>query len=153
VLVPRRHITTVAGLTDDEAAAPGSWQVRLSRALHEVTGCAKTLRHAVHRAGRLRPRPLPHRAAHAGHSRRPPSATSWGARPKGPNFTNPDARAWYAAKLRALVDMGGADRRGLARRLRPGADAQNYYPQIYHQVVFDVLREARGAGKAVLSRT
>ncbi|GAA1610514.1 HIT family protein [Actinoplanes couchii] len=42
VLVPRRHVTTVAGLTDDEAATLGTWQVRLSRALHEATGCVKT---------------------------------------------------------------------------------------------------------------
>jgi diadenosine tetraphosphate (Ap4A) HIT family hydrolase len=42
VLVPRRHVTTVAGLTDEEAAGLGLWQVRLSRALADVTGCAKT---------------------------------------------------------------------------------------------------------------
>ncbi|BFU45653.1 HIT family protein [Krasilnikovia sp. MM14-A1004] len=42
VLVPRRHVTTIAELNDDEAAALGTWQVRLSRALHDVTGCAKT---------------------------------------------------------------------------------------------------------------
>jgi diadenosine tetraphosphate (Ap4A) HIT family hydrolase len=42
VLVPRRHVTSVADLTDAEAEGLGSWQVRLSRALHEVTGCAKT---------------------------------------------------------------------------------------------------------------
>jgi diadenosine tetraphosphate (Ap4A) HIT family hydrolase len=42
VLVPRRHVTTIAELTDEEAATLGLWQVRLSRALHTVTGCAKT---------------------------------------------------------------------------------------------------------------
>lgn len=42
VLLPRRHVTAVHELTDAEAAALGSWQVRLSRALHRVTGCAKT---------------------------------------------------------------------------------------------------------------
>lgn len=42
VLIPRRHVTSIAKLTDDEAAALGTWQVRLSRALHDVTGCAKT---------------------------------------------------------------------------------------------------------------
>lgn len=42
ILVPRRHVTTIADLSDDEAAALGTWQVRLSRALHEVTGCVKT---------------------------------------------------------------------------------------------------------------
>nr|BFE66221.1 hypothetical protein GCM10020063_107470 [Dactylosporangium thailandense] len=42
ILVPRRHVLSIAELTDAEAAALGTWQVRLSRALHEVTGCVKT---------------------------------------------------------------------------------------------------------------
>lgn len=42
VLLPRRHVTAIASLTDAEAATLGSWQVRLSRALHAVTGCVKT---------------------------------------------------------------------------------------------------------------
>ncbi|WP_018654770.1 HIT family protein [Actinomadura flavalba] len=42
VLVPKRHVTAVADLTDAEAAGLGTWQVRLSRALHDATGCAKT---------------------------------------------------------------------------------------------------------------
>jgi diadenosine tetraphosphate (Ap4A) HIT family hydrolase len=42
VLVPRRHVTSVADLTDEEAATLGLWQVRLSRALRTVTGCVKT---------------------------------------------------------------------------------------------------------------
>ncbi|GIJ44928.1 hypothetical protein Val02_18140 [Virgisporangium aliadipatigenens] len=42
VLVPRRHVTAIADLTDAEAATLGAWQVRLSRALREVTGCART---------------------------------------------------------------------------------------------------------------
>ncbi|GAA0667794.1 hypothetical protein GCM10010193_19420 [Kitasatospora atroaurantiaca] len=42
VLVPRRHVTSLADLTDAEAADLGLWQVRLSRALVAVTGCAKT---------------------------------------------------------------------------------------------------------------
>lgn len=42
VLLPRRHVTSIADLTDDEATGLGLWQVRLSRALHETTGCAKT---------------------------------------------------------------------------------------------------------------
>ncbi|MCF0096976.1 HIT family protein [Micromonospora sp. MH99] len=42
VLVPRRHVTAIAALSDAEAASLGTWQVRLSRALHAVTGCAKT---------------------------------------------------------------------------------------------------------------
>ena len=42
VLIPRRHGTSIAALTDAEAAALGTWQVRLSRALQQVTGCEKT---------------------------------------------------------------------------------------------------------------
>ncbi|WP_103564775.1 HIT family protein [Actinomadura rubteroloni] len=42
VLLPRRHVTAIADLTDAEAVGLGVWQVRLSRALHRVTGCAKT---------------------------------------------------------------------------------------------------------------
>lgn len=42
VIVPRRHVVSIADLTDAEAAGLGVWQVRLSRALRAVTGCAKT---------------------------------------------------------------------------------------------------------------
>lgn len=42
VLLPRRHVTSIAELTDEEAAGLGTWQVRLSRALTAVTGCQKT---------------------------------------------------------------------------------------------------------------
>ncbi|GIF02890.1 hypothetical protein Asi03nite_04280 [Actinoplanes siamensis] len=42
VLLPRRHVLSIADLTDAEAAVLGTWQVRLARALGVVTGCAKT---------------------------------------------------------------------------------------------------------------
>lgn len=42
VLVPRRHVTSIAELTDAEAASLGTWQVQLSRALGSVTRCLKT---------------------------------------------------------------------------------------------------------------
>jgi diadenosine tetraphosphate (Ap4A) HIT family hydrolase len=42
ILIPRRHVTAVAELTDSEAAGLGIWQVRLSRALQAVTECTKT---------------------------------------------------------------------------------------------------------------
>ncbi|WP_109004747.1 HIT family protein [Streptomyces rishiriensis] len=42
VLLPRRHVAAVHDLTDAEASALGTWQVRLSRALRSLTGCAKT---------------------------------------------------------------------------------------------------------------
>ncbi|MFJ5234283.1 HIT family protein [Kitasatospora sp. NPDC088391] len=41
VLLPRRHLESLAELTDAEAASLGVWQVRLARALEAVTGCAK----------------------------------------------------------------------------------------------------------------
>ncbi|MDF6019348.1 HIT family protein [Streptomyces sp. JH34] len=42
VLLPRRHVTAVHDLTDAEAATLGTWQVSLSGALRDVTGCDKT---------------------------------------------------------------------------------------------------------------
>ncbi|QIQ02798.1 HIT family protein [Streptomyces liangshanensis] len=42
VLLPRRHVVAVHDLTDAEASALGMWQVKLSRTLRDVTGCAKT---------------------------------------------------------------------------------------------------------------
>jgi diadenosine tetraphosphate (Ap4A) HIT family hydrolase len=42
VLMPRRHVTAIADLTDSEARLLGTWQVRLSRALQQVLGCQKT---------------------------------------------------------------------------------------------------------------
>lgn len=42
VLLPRRHVTSIAELTAAEAATLGTWQVRLSQALRVVTGCVKT---------------------------------------------------------------------------------------------------------------
>lgn len=42
VLVARRHVTALAELTADEAAALGLLMVCVSRALHETLGCAKT---------------------------------------------------------------------------------------------------------------
>ncbi|GIF05686.1 alpha-xylosidase [Actinoplanes siamensis] len=77
------------------------------------------------------------------------------------DFTNPDARAWYAGKLRALVDMGvDAFKSDFGERIpvdgivwHDGSDPErmhNYYTQLYNRVVFDVLRDARGEGEAVL---
>ncbi|MFD7732741.1 HIT family protein [Kitasatospora phosalacinea] len=41
VLLPRRHLESMAELSDVEAASLGVWQVRLARALEVVTGCRK----------------------------------------------------------------------------------------------------------------
>lgn len=42
VIVPHRHITSVAALNPDEAATLGRLQQRLSSALENVVGCTKT---------------------------------------------------------------------------------------------------------------
>jgi alpha-D-xyloside xylohydrolase len=76
------------------------------------------------------------------------------------DFTNPAARDWYAGKLRALAEMGvDAFKSDFGERIptdvvwHDGSDPSrmhNYYTQLYNQTVFDVLREARGEGEAVL---
>lgn len=76
------------------------------------------------------------------------------------DFTNPEARAWYAGKLRALLAMGvDCFKTDFGERIptdvayHDGSDPQkmhNYYPQLYNQTVFELLREVRGAGEAVL---
>jgi len=42
VVVPRRHVTSIADLTPGEAAALGPLLHKLSRALQDAVGCAKT---------------------------------------------------------------------------------------------------------------
>jgi diadenosine tetraphosphate (Ap4A) HIT family hydrolase len=42
VLLPRRHVTSIAELARAEAASLGTWQVRISQALRTVLGCEKT---------------------------------------------------------------------------------------------------------------
>ncbi|WP_305783173.1 alpha-xylosidase [Symbioplanes lichenis] len=76
------------------------------------------------------------------------------------DFTNPDAAAWYASKLRALVEMGvDAFKSDFGERIptdvvwHDGSDPDrmhNWYTQLYNRTVFDVLRETRGEGEAVL---
>jgi alpha-D-xyloside xylohydrolase len=76
------------------------------------------------------------------------------------DFTDPDARAWYAAKLKVLLEMGvDAFKSDFGERIptdvvwHDGSDPErmhNYYTQLYNQVVFDVVREHRGEGDAVL---
>ncbi|MGW4209326.1 alpha-xylosidase [Lentzea sp. NPDC004789] len=76
------------------------------------------------------------------------------------DFTNPDARAWYADKLRALLDMGvDAFKTDFGEQIptdvvwHDGADPErmhNFYSYLYHRTVFDLLRRHRGEGEAVL---
>jgi alpha-D-xyloside xylohydrolase len=76
------------------------------------------------------------------------------------DFTNPDAAAWYQGKLRRLLDQGVdsfktdfGERIPLDIVYADGSDPErmhNYYTLLYNQAVFDVLREVRGEGDAVL---
>lgn len=76
------------------------------------------------------------------------------------DFTNPEACRWFAGKLAELIDMGvDALKTDFGERIPTdvayfdGSDPvrmHNYYTQLYNQVVFDVLKEKRGEGEAVL---
>ena len=76
------------------------------------------------------------------------------------DFTNPDARAWYTGKLRTLLDLGvDAFKTDFGERIptdvvwADGSDPErmhNYYTHLYNSCVFDLLREERGEGEAVL---
>jgi len=84
----------------------------------------------------------------------------WQAGMALPDFTNPDATAWYVSKLRALLGMGvDAFKTDFGERIptdvvwHDGSDPQrmhNYYTHLYNKAVFDLLREVRGEGEAVL---
>jgi alpha-D-xyloside xylohydrolase len=77
------------------------------------------------------------------------------------DFTNPQARAWYAGKLRALLDMGvDCFKSDFGERIPTtdvayfdGSDPgrmHNYYSYLYNETVFEVIREYRGEHEAVL---
>jgi alpha-D-xyloside xylohydrolase len=77
------------------------------------------------------------------------------------DFTNPEAREWYAAKLRGLLEQGvDAFKTDFGERIpvsgivwHDGSDPErmhNYYTHLYNKVVFDVLEEVRGKNEAVL---
>jgi alpha-D-xyloside xylohydrolase len=76
------------------------------------------------------------------------------------DFTNPDAAAWYAGKLRALLDMGvDCFKTDFGERIptdvvwADGSDPQrmhNYYTHLYNRTVFELLVAERGEGEAVL---
>ena len=76
------------------------------------------------------------------------------------DFTNPDACRWYTGKLRALLDQGvDCFKTDFGERIptdvvwHDGSDPErmhNYYAQLYNKAVFDLLREERGEGEAVL---
>ncbi|MET0237606.1 MAG: alpha-xylosidase, partial [Kibdelosporangium sp.] len=76
------------------------------------------------------------------------------------DFTNPAARDWYAAKLDALLAQGvDCFKTDFGERIPTdveyfdGSDPQrmhNYYTYLYNRTVFEVLRERRGEGEAVV---
>ncbi|MEU6037641.1 alpha-xylosidase [Actinomadura sp. NPDC047616] len=76
------------------------------------------------------------------------------------DFTNPEAREWYAAKLDALLDMGvDCFKTDFGERIPTdavffdGSDperAHNYYTYLYNQTVFELLRKRRGEAEAVV---
>jgi alpha-D-xyloside xylohydrolase len=76
------------------------------------------------------------------------------------DFTNPEARAWFAGKIRALLDSGvDAVKTDFGERIpvdvvwHDGSDPHlmhNYYTHLYNKTVFDEVRRQRGDGEAVL---
>ena len=76
------------------------------------------------------------------------------------DFTNPEAREWYASKLDALLDMGvDCFKSDFGERIPTdvvyydGSDPtemHNYYTYLYNRTVFDLLRKRRGEGDAVV---
>ncbi|MDR2895083.1 MAG: alpha-xylosidase [Propionibacteriaceae bacterium] len=76
------------------------------------------------------------------------------------DFTNPEAAAWYCAKLEALLDQGvDCFKTDFGERIptdvvwHDGSDPHqmhNYYAQLYNQAVFELLRRRRGEGEAIL---
>ncbi|GAB3443372.1 alpha-xylosidase [Actinophytocola sediminis] len=76
------------------------------------------------------------------------------------DFTNPEAREWYAAKLDALLDLGvDCFKSDFGERIPTdvayfdGSDPElmhNYYAYLYNRTVFDLLRKRRGERDAVV---
>jgi alpha-D-xyloside xylohydrolase len=76
------------------------------------------------------------------------------------DFTNPEAREWYTAKLDALLELGvDCFKTDFGERIptdveySDGADParmHNYYTYLYNQCVFDLLRKRRGEHEAVV---
>jgi alpha-D-xyloside xylohydrolase len=76
------------------------------------------------------------------------------------DFTNPAARDWFAAKVRAVLDSGvDAVKTDFGERIPEdvvwfdGSDPHrmhNYYSYLYNRTVFETVEAHRGAGEAVL---
>jgi alpha-D-xyloside xylohydrolase len=76
------------------------------------------------------------------------------------DFTNPDARAWFAGKLAGVLEMGvDCFKTDFGERIptdvtwHDGSDPQrmhNYYAHLYNRTVFDLLRERHGEPGAIV---
>jgi alpha-D-xyloside xylohydrolase len=76
------------------------------------------------------------------------------------DFTNPAAVDWYTSALGRLLDIGvDCFKTDFGERIptdvvwHDGSDPErmhNYYTQLYNRAVFDLLRQRRGEGEAVL---
>ena len=77
------------------------------------------------------------------------------------DFTNPEACKWYASYLYKLMDMGiDCFKTDFGERIpvrgikwHDGSDPvkmHNYYTHLYNKVVFDVVKDVKGEGEAIL---
>lgn len=76
------------------------------------------------------------------------------------DFTNPEACAWYSAKLEELLDMGvDSFKTDFGERIPTdvtyfdGSDPykmHNYYTHLFNKLVFETLEKKRGKGEAML---
>jgi len=76
------------------------------------------------------------------------------------DFTNPAACAWYAGRLKGLLDLGvDCFKTDFGERIPTevayfdGSDPQrmhNFYPYLYNKTVFELLEAERGKGEAVV---
>ena len=76
------------------------------------------------------------------------------------DFTNPEARTWFAEKLRVVLQMGvDSFKTDFGERIptdvvyHDGSDPfkmHNYYSYLYNKTVFDLLRVVRGEGEALV---
>ncbi len=85
----------------------------------------------------------------------------WQAGMAAVDFTNPDAKAWYQGKLKALIDMGvdcfktDFGERIPVREIAYGQNVDpvkmhNYYTYLYNEAVFELLEREFGRGEAVV---
>lgn len=77
------------------------------------------------------------------------------------DFTNKDARKWYQEKLKVLLDMGvDCFKTDFGERIptedviwADGKDPKrmhNFYTYLYNETVFEILKEVKGEGEAIV---